>query len=1789
MGFSLRRFLEDNVLTDLINPNTRADQQRRVSQGKSQQYIKSEPAKLPSPKPKQPTATFSAGVTNKPQLNGAFKPTPRPMATQLFPGPYRPEVLSQTDVNIQQQADKIDAERKARIAQLTEELKAKSTTQNILGSINDVFNPNSQLDKIKRLNEGGPETVDGLETQDVLTAPLNIARGNPITSLQKAGDYISNITNDIPVVEQVGDFTSQLLRKPAQVANLLTGQRMNAPFAQIEGSIADPANIDNPIVRQLADYSGMLGQTANFATLPTTAAAGVVSEVGQENYNELIKQGVPESEARLRSLVSGSSQALVELLSTKLQVALGIDKIAAGKFLTGIALESGTEGLEELTQKMINNAATNKPIMSGTGEAFVGGARGGLLLGGTFGAVSKYGGEQPNTVQKQTDQANQKIKDNTRKIIDRLKIKDEGGYIQLPDNKQQKPSKIHPEDQSEMSDFIDYTKGIYKPDNPQQLELDAARIAEKYGLPMPDTTQKLANVFDKELQKQGFKGQPQVSETEGQKLYHGTTSQNAESIRTGGFSLDGQTNKAKGSSNLGRGISLSKDKKVAGLHALGGQDGRAVLEVGIDSNAKIFGIKDVPREYVVEVKQPAGHAGNLTALETLARKQGYDGIDLAELESAGIIKGGRVGAVESEVFIFNPRVLAPQVGKKKGLKKLDNKGSAPAGLFIGDPDGKRGKPKKSKKTKLKFIETAKASPNTSKEVKSKLRSRTTPTRTNKSTIAKAKTDIKRMGFEKAVQQAKNSDTPSTDLQARSLELITQLQAKGRHQDALDVIRQTAARGKTSGQSSQILAAYNRLTPEGILIQAQSYVDQAKKSNPKYKDLKITTKQGEKLFEMAKAVQKMKDGPEKVLAQAAIQDEILKIVPTPNAQKAVTLWKAGLLTGIKGGIFGNLVGNSSMQLLNQVSSVPSATIDTAISKATGIRSKSFTFKGLISGFGKGAKVGYQNLKNRRGAEDLTEKLDYKKTFYSDSKLGKTAQAYTDFVFNFYSAADRPFYYSALENALRERAKVEGKNQGLKGQEYRDFIKETVASPSDEINTLAVNDALTMVFQNQSALGAALQGGKQALTKATESKGSNTGAVVGEVLIPFTGVPSNVAAAVYSYTPIPAVKNTLSLIKKSNRQNFDQDKQRQLSESLGKGITGTGMMWMGAQLLSSGLLTLGYPDDPDERALWEAEGKQPYSLKIGGKWRSLNYSGPNLVLLSIGGRFAQTMQNGGSTGTATLTSLLSIPKTVLESSPLSGLDSALEAIKGLEGEDGSVGYAANKYGLNLVSSILPTISNDVAKVLDPYNRQVNTIPDAIKSRVPWARNTLDKRIGTFGQPTERKTDKIETLIDPFKSSKATTNELTSELRRLFDGDKSRKITPSQITAQGWGLDNMSKKQKDSILQVVGPEIEERWNEVIKQKSYQALSDDDKVDRLQKEQKNIMDTRKDEFKALSNDEDKQKWITNGIMNYLNSNAVNEDGFIDIVVRNAQAFTNDPLKAISYINKENILRSDNGATIIKRLPSSESEAIRKEKGATEENAKSVKLDHTIPLQLGGDNSRENLKLVSTEEHKSYNPMENEVARRLRTGQISGPQAKKDILALKNGDITLDEYRGPAPGKVENITYKASKSKDSSSESTKSTSKTSGDSTRESYYEDKYNDTVAKLNDSEDLSDVEKFKLKDEIKTLKVRKNYSRDVVDLYNMSKADAYSFLKKHPNGESLAKKLVAYGDAMVKAGLWDYSKYRDKNGVVSIAPKGSSSTSSGSKSSKAKFDYKLFLKGTPNTTNKTLQGILERTLA
>ncbi len=472
------------------------------------------------------------------------------------------------------------------------------------------------------------------------------------------------------------------------------------------------------------------------------------------------------------------------------------------------------------------------------------------------------------------------------------------------------------------------------------------------------------------------------------------------------------------------------------------------------------------------------------------------------------------------------------------------------------------------------------------------------------------------------------------------------------------------------------------------------------------------------------------------------------------EKLIALWKAGLLTGLKtSGL--NILANASHAMTETASDIPAFLVDKVASLFTGKRSLAFTTRGYKTGVIQGLENGWKYLRTGYSERDIGKKLDYNEVFFGDSKFAKALQGYEEFIFHLLGAEDQPFYYGAKAKSIFSQAIAQGKNKKLKGKELDDFVEALIKNPTDEMLRFAVHDAEVAVFQNRTGLGDAAR---------LFQKINIAGVPVGQIIAPFGRTPAAVATQIINYTPIGVIGEVAAQIR---NKEFNQ---RQFSQAAGRAVIGTGALFIGGMLLKAGLMTLDRPRDERERKLWELEGRKANSIKIGGKWRTVQTLGPAGNVLLIGGHFQHQLAQEGSPTKAIAKAMAGSAKSFSEQTFVRGVNQAVSALVDPE-------LSAEFWFTSMAGSLVPTIVADIARANDEIQRRTVGPTQRIQSRIPVLRESLPPRIDVFGQDLPRYGGNVlETMADPTRPSKIRNDVVVDELRRLADNDI--KVAPTLL---------------------------------------------------------------------------------------------------------------------------------------------------------------------------------------------------------------------------------------------------------------------------------------------------------------------------------------------------------------------------------------------------------------------------
>ena len=99
------------------------------------------------------------------------------------------------------------------------------------------------------------------------------------------------------------------------------------------------------------------------------------------------------------------------------------------------------------------------------------------------------------------------------------------------------------------------------------------------------------------------------------------------------------------------------------------------------------------------------------------------------------------------------------------------------------------------------------------------------------------------------------------------------------------------------------------------------------------------------------------------------------------------------------------------------------------------------------------------------------------------------------------------------------------------------------------------------------------------------------------------------------------------------------------------------------------------------------------------------------------------------------------------------------------------------------------------------------------------------------------------------------------------------------------------------------------------------------------------------------------------------------------------------------------------------------------------------------------------------------------------------------------------------------------------------------------------------------RIEAQNKLKKLEVGKDFSKETRDLYGLEKDDFRNLIESSEDGNKVLDNVLAYGDALVKAGIISRNKFRDRSGNISLSSTSIKGRSSGSRSGGGTPSYKI----------------------
>ncbi len=354
------------------------------------------------------------------------------------------------------------------------------------------------------------------------------------------------------------------------------------------------------------------------------------------------------------------------------------------------------------------------------------------------------------------------------------------------------------------------------------------------------------------------------------------------------------------------------------------------------------------------------------------------------------------------------------------------------------------------------------------------------------------------------------------------------------------------------------------------------------------------------------------------------------------------------------------------------------------------------------------------------------------------------------------------YSAEVEALAIREAV---SKGLKGADKVKFIQDMIGNPSSAIHEAAMAVADVNTFTNR-------LGGNWVQELGNVATGVTRKLPLARIVIPFIRTPTNIADFALRRTPLGATfKDVRSAIKGGGLQR---------DIALSRMAVGTGLGIAAFNMAEDGIITGGAPSKPAEREFRRNVAKeQEYSYfdKESGRYISYSRIEPLGSILGMAADLhplLKYMENDELDKAAALL-VGSISKNISSKTFLRGVTDLINAYQDPD-------RFGERWIQNIAGTVVPTFLAQEARIQDPHIRQVNSIAEKVKSRIPGLSRELALLPNLWGEPVKREfADRINPIYMRTKSKDKVTQAMID--LEYFPGMPSKKIAGVELTPEQW----------------------------------------------------------------------------------------------------------------------------------------------------------------------------------------------------------------------------------------------------------------------------------------------------------------------------------------------------------------------------------------------------------------------
>ena len=253
--------------------------------------------------------------------------------------------------------------------------------------------------------------------------------------------------------------------------------------------------------------------------------------------------------------------------------------------------------------------------------------------------------------------------------------------------------------------------------------------------------------------------------------------------------------------------------------------------------------------------------------------------------------------------------------------------------------------------------------------------------------------------------------------------------------------------------------------------------------------------------------------------------------------------------------------------------------------------------------------------------------------------------------------------------------------------------------DKARTKAIQDAAEATYRDNNQFAEMVS--KIGKPRNPDNKAEKFVSTMSQGILSFRKTPANILVRAYEYSPVGAGVTALGLLRDTVKVIAKKDVEidgTAIIKKMSQGLTGTGLVILGAWLSSMGHLVGKAPEDEKEKQLWEMQGHQQYAIEFDGKSYTLDWLAPECIPLFLGANLQQAALSDGVSLGEFVKALGTLTDPILSMSMLQGVNDALENASSYGDDSALVRFAGNALWSYLTQALAPTFLGQIERGLE-----------------------------------------------------------------------------------------------------------------------------------------------------------------------------------------------------------------------------------------------------------------------------------------------------------------------------------------------------------------------------------------------------------------------------------------------------------------------------------------------------------